>query len=104
MHPVYTLRLPYHPRRIPFNERAHLVGLELAPRVFLGGAVGSHVKGIIDTRPLRTMHDHGARINADSQVLDSGQRSRDDLDPCSPLARYLCFLRQRERRKQGQHG
>jgi hypothetical protein len=75
--------------------------LELAPRICLGGAVGSHVKGVIDTRPLRTMHDHGARIDADSQILDSSQRSRDDLDPCSALARNLCFLRQNERRKSG---
>jgi hypothetical protein len=58
---------------------------------------------VIDALLLPPSDDHRAHVDFDPQVFYSGKGTRNFLAPCAALAGDTCFLRQCQRRKQGQH-
>src|SRR5258708_26182464 len=100
---VPTLPVAHDPGCVSANVCADFVGLELAACVLLRGRKRAGMNHIIDALLLSPVHDHRAHVYFDPQVFYSSQGTRNFLGPRAALPGYMRFLRQRQRRKQGQH-
>jgi len=100
---MFALPITDDPGCISANICCDLVGLELAACILLRGGKRTGMNHIIDALLLSPSNDHRAHVDLDSQVFYGGKGTSDFLAPCTALAGDTCFLRQCQRRKQGQH-